>query len=85
MLLLLHFGQGKLQIINILLEFRAFILQLPLLGCELSVDFFFILKPLGGLLEFGLQLNLALDETLTPLLSICQILTFLKDHRHYTY
>lgn len=74
MLLLLHFGQGKLQVINILLELRAFILQLSLLGSELSIDFLFILQSLSCLFDFGLQLNLVLDESLTSLLSICQIL-----------
>ncbi len=70
MFLLLHFGQGKLQVINILLELRAFILQLSLLGSEFSIDFLFILQSLSCLLEFGLQLNLALDKSLTSLLSI---------------
>lgn len=72
--LLLNFGQCKLQVINILLELRAFILQLSLLGGELSIDFLFILQPLSCFLEFGLQLNLTLDKTFTSLLSIRQIL-----------
>ena len=70
MFLLLHFGQGKLQVINILLELRAFILQLSFLGSELSIDFLFIFQSLSCLFEFGLQLDLALDKTLTSLLSI---------------
>ena len=72
--LLLHFGQGELQVINVLLELRAFILQLSLLGSKLSIDLLFILQPLSCLLEFGLQLNLTLDKTLASLLSIGQIL-----------
>ena len=72
MLLLLHFGQGKLQIVDVLLQLRALILQLPLLGCQLSIHLLFILQPLSCLFEFGLQLDLALDQTLTSLLSIIQ-------------
>ena len=74
MFLFFHFGQGKLQVINILLELRAFILQLSLLGSELSIDFLFILQSLGCLFEFGLELNLTLDKSLTSLFSIIQIL-----------
>ena len=70
MFLLFHFGQGKLQVINILLELRAFILQLSLLGSELSIDFLLIFQSLSYLFEFGLQLDLTLDKTLTSLLSI---------------
>ena len=70
MFLLLHFGQGKLQVINVLLELRAFILQLSLLASELSIDFLFILQSLSCLFQFGLQLDLALDKPLTSLLSI---------------
>lgn len=70
MFLLLHFGQGKLQVINILLELRAFILQLSLLCSELSIDFLFILQSFSCLLEFCFQLNLALDKSLTSFLSI---------------
>jgi hypothetical protein len=76
-LLLLHFGQGELQVINVLLQLRALILQLPLLGSQLSIDLLLILQPLGRLFEFGLQLDLALDEPLTPFLSIVQTLSFL--------
>lgn len=74
MLLLLHFGQGELQVINVLLQLRALILQLPLLGSQLSIHLLLVLQPLGRLFEFGLQLDLALDEPLTPFLSIVQIL-----------
>lgn len=70
MFLLLYFGQGKLQVIDVFLELRAFILQLSLLASELGVDFFFILQSLSYLFEFCLQLNLALDKSLTSLLSI---------------
>ena len=70
MFLLFHFGQGQLQVINILLELRAFILQLSLLASKLSIDFLFILQSLSCLFEFGLQLNLTLDKSLTSLLSI---------------
>jgi hypothetical protein len=76
-LLLLHFGQGELQVINILLQLRTLILQLPLLGSQLSIDLLLILQPLGRLFEFGLLLDLALDEPLTPFLSIVQTLSFL--------
>ena len=79
MFLLLHFGQGELQVINVLLELRAFILQFPLLGSQLSVYLLLILQSLSCLLDFGLQLDLTLDESLTPLLSIIQILSFLFD------
>ena len=70
MFLFLHFSQGELQVIDVFLELRAFILQLPLLGSELSIDFLFILQSLICLFEFGLQLNLTLDKSLTSLLSI---------------
>ncbi|OON92137.1 MAG: hypothetical protein ATN34_00185 [Epulopiscium sp. Nele67-Bin002] len=43
MFLLLHFSQGELQVINVFLQLRAFILQLPLLGSQLSIDLLFIL------------------------------------------
>ena len=78
MFLLLHFGQGQLQIINVLLELRALILQFPLLGSQLSIDFLFILQSLGCLLEFSLKLDLTLDQTLTPLLSIIESLRALQ-------
>lgn len=77
MLLLLHFGQGELQVINVLLQLRALILQLPLLGSQLSIDLLLILQPLGRLFELGLLLDLALDEPLAPFLSIVQTLSFL--------
>ena len=70
MFLFLHFSQGKLQVINILLELRAFVLQLSLFGSEFSIDFFFIFQSLSCLFEFGLQLNFALDESLTSFFSI---------------
>merc|ERR1719357_2036750 len=76
MFLLLHFGQGKLKIINVLLQLRALIFQLPLLGCQLSIHLLLILQPLGSLFEFGLQLDLSLDETLASLLSIIQTFCF---------
>ena len=79
MFLLLHFGQGKLKVINVLLELRAFIFQFPLLGSQLSIDFLLILKPLSYLFDFGLQLDLTLDKSFTPLFSIIQILSFLCD------
>ena len=77
MLLLLHFGQGQLQVVDVLLELRAFVFQLPLLGRQLSVDLLLVLQSLGRLFEFGLQLDLAFDETLTSLLSIVQRLVSL--------
>ena len=70
MFLLLHFSQGKLQVINVLLELRALVLQFPLLGSELSIDFLLILQSLSCLFEFSFKLNFALDQTLTSLLSI---------------
>ena len=70
MFLLLHFGQGKFQVINIFLELGAFILQLSFLGSKLSIDFLFIFQSLSCLFEFGLKLDLALDQSLTSLLSI---------------
>ena len=78
MFLLLHFSQGEFQIINVLLQLRALILQFPLLGRQLSIDFLLILQSLSCLFEFGLKLDLALDEPLTPFLSISQILRFLS-------
>ena len=77
MFLLLHFSQGELQIINVFLQLRAFILQLPLLGCQLSIDFLFILKSLSCVFEFGLKLDLALNEAFTSFLSIREVFTFL--------
>ncbi|TRZ00711.1 hypothetical protein DNTS_000604, partial [Danionella cerebrum] len=61
---------GELQIINVFLQLRALILQFPLLSCELSIDFFLILQSLSCLFELSLELDFALDQTLTPLLSI---------------
>ena len=78
MFLLLHFGQSQLQIVNVFLELRTFILQLPLLGSQLSIDFLFILQSLGCLFEFGLKLNLTLDKSLTPLFSIIETLRSLE-------
>ena len=72
--LLLHFGQGQLQVIDILLELRAFIFQLPLLGGQLSVHFLLVLQSLGGLFDLCLQLDLTFNKTLTSLLSIIQSL-----------
>lgn len=59
--LLLHFGQGNLQVINVLLKLRTFIFELPLLGGQLGSDLLLVLQSLGHLFEFGLQLDLALD------------------------
>ena len=79
MFLLLHFDQGKLQIINVLLKLRAFIFKFPLLGSQLSIYLLLILQSLSCLFKFGLQLNLTLDESFTPFFSIIQILSFLCD------
>lgn len=70
MFLLFHFGQGKFQVVDVLLQLGAFVLQLSLLACQLGIDFFFILESLSCLLQFCLQLNLALDKTFTSFLSI---------------
>ena len=75
--LLLHFGQGELQVIDVLLELRAFVLQLPLLGGQFSVDLLLVLKSLACLFELCLQLDLTFDKTLTSLLSIVQSLVSL--------
>ena len=77
MFLLLHFSQGELQVINVLLQLRAFILQLPLLGSQLSIDFLLILQSLSCFFEFGLKLDLALNKPFTPFLSIREVLRFL--------
>jgi len=77
MLLLLHFGQGELQVINIFLQLRAFVLQFPLLGRQFSIDFLLILQSLACLFEFGLELDLAFNETFTSLLSIREVFRFL--------
>jgi len=74
MFLLLHFGQGQLQVIDVLLELRAFVLQLPLLGGQFSVDLLLILQSLSGLFELCLQLDLTFNKTLASLLSIIQSL-----------
>ena len=77
MFLLLHFGQGELQVINVFLQFRAFVLQFPLLGSQFSIDFLLILQSLACLFEFGLELDLAFNETFTSLLSIREVFSFL--------
>ena len=76
-LFFLHFGQGELQVIDVLLELRAFVLQLPLLGGQLSVDLLLILQSLCGLFELCLQLDLTFNKTLASLLSIIQSLVSL--------
>ena len=75
--LLLHFSQGELQVINVLLELRAFILQLPLLGGQFSIDLLLVLQSLGRLFELGLQLDLTFNKTFTSLLSVIQSLVSL--------
>ena len=75
--LLLHFGQGELQVIDVLLELRAFVLQLPLLGGQLSIDLLLVLQSLGRLFELCFQLDLTFNKTLTSLLSIVQSLVSL--------
>lgn len=77
MFFFLHFSQGELQVVNVFLQLRAFILQLPLLGSQLSVYFLLILQSLSCLFELGLKLDFAFDESLTPLLSIREVFTFL--------
>lgn len=77
MFLLLHFGQGELQVVNVFLQFRAFVLQFPLLGSQFSIDFLLILQSLACLFEFGLELDLAFNETFTSLLSIREVFRFL--------
>ena len=72
-----HFGQGQLQVIDVLLELRAFVFQLPLLGGQLSVDLLLVLQPLGRLFELGLQLDLTFNKTLASLLGIVQSLVSL--------
>ena len=72
--LLLHFGQGQLQVIDVLLELRAFIFQLPLLGGQLSVHFLLVLQSLCRLLDLCLQLDLTFNKTLASLLCIVQCL-----------
>ena len=72
--LLLHFSQGELQVIDVLLELRAFIFQLPLLGSQLSIHFLLILQSLSSLFELGLQLDLTFNKTLASLLCIVQCL-----------
>jgi len=78
MFLFLHFGQSELKIINVLLELRAFILQLSFLCNQLCIHLLFILQSLSQLLDFGLKLDLALDQTLTSLLSIYKIILLLS-------
>ena len=82
MLLLLHFGQGQLQVVDVLLELRAFVFQLPLLGGQLRVDLLLVLQSFGCLFELGLQLDLAFDETLASLLCIVQSLVSLVVKRN---
>ena len=78
MFLFFHFGEGELQVIDVFLQLRTLVLQLPLLRCQLSIDFLLILQPLGRLFEFGLELDLCFDEPLTPFLCIAEVFTFLK-------
>lgn len=73
MFLLLYFSQGNLQVVDILFKLRAFVLQLPLLGRQLSVHLLLVLQPLGHLFEFGLQLDFALDQSFTSFLCITKI------------
>lgn len=77
MFLLFHFGQGQLQVVNVFLQLRALILQLPLLCSQLSIDFLLILQSLSRLFGFGLKLDFCFNEPLTPLLCISKVFTFL--------
>ena len=78
MFLLLHFGQGDLQIVDVLLKLGAFVFKLPLLGGQLSGHFLLVLQPLGHLFEFGFELDFALDQAFTSLLCIAKIFRVLK-------
>lgn len=77
MLLFLHFGQGQLQVIDVSFEGG---ICLPGSSSWQPVQNSSPppLQPLVQLLHFGLQLNLAFDESLTPALGIHQVFCFLK-------
>lgn len=79
MLLLFHFRQGQLQVVDVPFERQAFIFQGPLLCHQLRVDLFFLFQSLVQLLDFGFQLDLAFDEPLTALLRVDQVFCFLKE------
>ena len=76
-LLLLHLGQSELQVIDVLLQLGALVLQLPLLGGQLSAHLLLVLQPLGQLLQLGLHLDLALDQALAALLRVQQVVPLL--------
>lgn len=77
MFLFLHFGQGQLQVVDVFFQLGAFILQLPLLRRQLSIDFLLILQSLTCLFEFGFKLDFVFNEPLTPFLGVRQVVSFL--------
>ena len=77
MFLLFHLGQRELQVVNVFLQLGAFVLQLPLLCSQLTINFLLVLQSLRRLFDFGLELDLCFNEPLTPFLSICEGFTFL--------
>lgn len=81
MFLLLHFGQGDLQVVDVLLELGALVLQLALLGEHVGVHLLLVLQPLHQFLHFGLQLDLGLDEQVAAVLCVGQIVLLLLEGR----
>ncbi len=72
MFLLFHFGQCELQVIDVFLQLRALVLQLPLLCSQLCIYFLLILQSLRRLFDFGFKLDFCLNEPLTPFLCITE-------------
>lgn len=77
MLLLFQFSQSDLQIVYILLQLSTLILQLALLSEHIRAHLFLVLQPFQEFLDFGLQLDLSLDEQVTAFLSVCQVVLLL--------
>lgn len=81
MLLLLHLGQGDLQVINVLLELRTLIFQLALLGEDAGTDLLLVLQALHQLLHFALQSQLGFDQEVAAVFRVCKVVLFLKVNR----
>lgn len=78
MLLLLHLGQGDLQVVDVLLELGTLVLQLAFLGEDAGADLLLILQTLRQLLHFALQRQLGFDQEVAAVLRICEVVLFLR-------
>lgn len=78
MSLLLHLGQGDLQVVDILLQLCTLILQLAFIGSQAGVHLLLIFQSLHQLFDLGLQLQLGLDQQVTAVFCIRQVVLLLR-------